>query len=123
MSLAVVVGVGVVALVFLLFANTIDKEKHKHIRNFLLLIIFPFLFLIPSTLVLEQTVCEPVVMNETVTGNFTSYSYGEHCFEQSNASRGFLRGMTIVIIVFATYFLLVLGADIIKALKDVTRKI
>ena len=58
MSLSVVVGVSAVIIVFMLFTQLIDKEKHSHIRNFLLIIIFPLLFIIPATLVLDQTVCD-----------------------------------------------------------------
>jgi hypothetical protein len=42
----------------------VDKEKHAHIRNFLLIISFPLLMIIPTSLILEQTNCE-IVLNYT----------------------------------------------------------
>lgn len=73
MSLAVVIGVAVVVGTFLLFASMIDRQKHIHLRNFLLIIAFPFLFLIPASLVLEQTNCDLVLTN---TSEY--YRYGDN---------------------------------------------
>ena len=117
-----VVGVGIVVLVFLLFTKFIDGEKHTHLRNFLIILVFPFLFLIPASLTLDQTVCEVVVVNETTVGNTTTYEHDDHCYYKANGSSGFLKAYVTILIVFMTYVLIMFGADIIKGFRNLVRK-
>lgn len=153
MGLALVFGVGITVIVFMLFTRLINGEKHEHIKNFLLIIIFPLLFLIPASLVLDQTVCE-VVLNSTYNtyqygNNFTGYhwdydtgtapdgpqtdayvfhinttnTYDNYCYDKANGSQGFLRAYVIILIVVMTYIFIVFFTDILKALKNIVRKV
>lgn len=78
--MGVVIGVGVTIALIMLFTAMVDREKHAVIRNFLLVISIPFLFVIPSSLVLDQEICE-VVLNDTAT----YYRYGSN-FSYPNGS-------------------------------------
>ena len=82
MVLGVTIGVGITVFLLMFFTSIIDKEKHKHIRTFFLLISLPLLFLIPSSLVLEKEICEVVPINETLYyeygNNFTDYHWEDY---------------------------------------------
>ena len=121
MSLALVIGVGVVVMVFMLFSFLVDKERHAHIRNFLLIISFPLLFLIPASLVLEQTNCEKMINQTITTGNITTYTYGEVCITNHNGSMGLLKAMGVILFIFIAYVFIRYFGDIIKVLTDVVR--
>jgi len=75
----VVIGVGITVFLLMFFSTIVDKEKHKHIRTFFLLVSLPLLFLIPASLSLDKEVCE-VVLNDTQEvyiygNNFTDYHW------------------------------------------------
>jgi hypothetical protein len=153
MGLSVVVGVGVIAFFFLAFAGLVDREKHKHIRNFLLIISFPLLMIIPGSLSLEQTVCE-LKLNTTYEtyqygNNFTGYHwdydtgtapdgpqtdaylfhknitnyYGQYCYTVSNGSRALFTSYALMLLVFVVYVFLLFFKEIIDAFNNLRKKV
>jgi len=151
--LGVTIGVGIVVFLLMFFSSIIDKEKHKHIRTFFLMICLPLLFLIPASLVLESNVCEVVVVNEStyyVYGdNFTDYHwdytfsptpqnpldaaylfheeksfvYDTYCYDKADGSRTFIIVFSIILVVFMIYITIMLFSDIIALLKDLIKKV
>jgi len=152
-SLAVIVGVGILVFLLMYFTSIIDREKHKHIRTFFLMISLPLLFLIPASLILDQEVCEIVLSNDSeifVYGNYfddyhwdgynitapsqtdkeaflfhtdKTYSYETFCYEKRNGSAAFFKAFAIILVVFMIYIGFIFFADIIGWLKKIMKKV
>jgi hypothetical protein len=122
MSLSVVIGVGIVVGLLMLLSSIVDKKKHQYLRNFLLVISPALLFISPASVSLDQTVCDTVVINETITGNVTTYEHGEHCFEKLNGSRAFIMSYGVILTLYMLYIGLLFFGDVLKWFKDVVRK-
>jgi hypothetical protein len=120
--ISVVIGVGIIIFFLLAFSKIVDTTKHKHLRNLFLIMSFPLLFLIPTTLVLEQNICEPVVNSTAVAGNTTTYTYTDYCYEQSNGSGVLLRVTGVLVAIYFMYLIIWYGGEVIKSIKDVVRK-
>jgi len=122
MSVSMVLGVGVVAGLLILFSYILG-EKHKILRHFLLMVVLPLLFLIPASLTMEQEVCQPVVANETVSGNYTSYEYQNYCYDDSNGSEAFIYAYGTILVLFMIYAGIMFFGDVLKWFRNIVKKI
>ena len=153
LGLGVTIGVSVVVFLLMFFSTIVDREKHKHIRTFFLMICLPLLFLIPASLVLESTTCE-VVLNSSediyVYGNYfddyhwygynitapsqldkeaflfhvdTENTYTEYCYHKEDGSRTFIIAFSVILVVFMIYIAILFFADIIAFFKDLINKV
>ena len=123
MGSMVVIGVGITVFLLMFFSTIVDKEKHKHIRTFFLLVSLPLLFLIPASLTLDKEVCEVVLDNSTVVSNTTSYDYSTYCYSNEDGSKTFIRAFSIILVVFMIYIAFIFFADIIAWLRSIIKKV
>lgn len=114
MSLAIVVGTGILSFLFLYFAFKLEK---KHFILQLTAVVFSviLMFLVSKAALDAQTSCEPILQNQTVTGNMTSFTYTTFCSE-TNANTGLYSFRTIA--TFMTIFFIYIFLYIIWETVD-----
>lgn len=102
MSLSLVIGIGILAFLFLYFAFQLN-EQHFLLK---LLLIFFFCFsiiLIPKSIINDT--CTIEVQNATVTGSRTDYEYNTFCDSTVTGSeRSFLKIPLWFFRIFVIYF-------------------
>jgi ABC-type uncharacterized transport system permease subunit len=107
MSLTLVVGVGVIAALFLVIAFKLDEE-HGILRLAFIMFAMGLLFLIPSSVVQEGNVCEQLVSSSTVTGDTTTYNYTTSCYLKANGSVAFVKAVKYPYWLFIAYLVVYL---------------
>jgi hypothetical protein len=123
MSLAVTIGVGIIALVLLAYSSLISSEKHGVLKNFIMMIILPLLLIIPASLMLEQQDCTTQVTNTTVTGNTTAYAYGDVCYSHNNGSTMLLKVYSVILILMMFYIIIKYVGELLTGLTKLVKKV
>lgn len=100
--LSLVVGLGIVAFLFLYFAFNLDNDHF--LLKLLLIFFFAFtILLIPHATIQDD--CEMKMVNETVSGNLTTYDYARTCDTTDSTSKTrFLWIVMSFVMLFVLYF-------------------
>jgi hypothetical protein len=116
--LASVFGMSIVVAVFIVFFfsykndRSVKKNDWEGLAKSLVPLLLLFfitsgVYLISKASIDSNTVCEPVISNQTVSGSTTTYEYESYCIEQNNQSAGTLfKGMNILLyIIYSMIFI------------------
>lgn len=117
MVLEYVFGAGILAFLFLYFAFKLDK-KHFILQITLLLFSVILMLLVAKGAMDGKVQCDNMLMNQTVTGNTTTYQYDKVCYtEIANTGLYSFRTMGI----FATLFYLYVLFYIVLEVYDIRK--
>jgi hypothetical protein len=150
MSLAFIVGVAVISAVFLTIAFKLDQE-HGLLRFAFILFAMGLMFLIPASLVHDDTTCDTVIISEEslyVYGNNftgyhwdydtgtapdgpqvgaylfhknTTYDYGEHCYNVTSSAVSFVKAVKYPYWLFIAYLVVYLFYKAALALGNASK--
>lgn len=117
-EIAFIVGIGLVGLLLMYFANSL-KEEHKLLKLFIHLMVITFLILVPKVMIDNNDYCE-ILANETITqDNVTTFDYTRVCFNNPNSTTtAFFKGMNWILISFALYIFIYLTYIIFTKLSE-----
>jgi len=104
MAIELIIGIGICAFLLLFFAFKWDKQEHVILHLLTSFFFLILLFLIPTVIISDPADCEIVVMNETILGNVTTFSYGSYCATvTSNTHTIFYKVILWFLKLFCTY--------------------
>jgi len=105
-SLSLVLGLGIVAFLFLYFAFKLD-EDHFLLKLFLIFFFLISILLMPNAIINDN--CQLMKANETILGNVTTFEYSSVCDDSASKTKtGFLKVVLWFFRIFVTYFSLYL---------------
>lgn len=109
MGLETVIGLGVVAFLFLYFAFHLSKDESGNETHFLLKLILLFFFimtliLIPKAALDSNDICTTEIKNITTSAPTETYNYQTVCIENSSQTpSSFVKLVVWFVRVFVTY--------------------
>jgi len=106
-SLTLVLGVGIIASLFLVIAFKLDEE-HGLLRFAFILFSLGLLFIIPAAVTHDSRVCEVVLTESVVDGNTTTNTYNTFCFDKTTGSLSFVKAVKYPYYLFVAYLLVYL---------------
>lgn len=110
-GLILVFGIGIVSLLVLYLAFSLDKE-HFFFKLLLLFFLFPLLTLIGKVAIDYDDYCEIMISGTNVSGNYTSYDYDNYCFDTpGNTSNSFFKSLTWLMRFFYVYAFMYFNYD------------
>lgn len=109
MAVDVVIGVGIACFLLAYIAFQINRERKEFMVLAVILLVLSMLLmmLIPKHLIDDESRCEIVVANATVSGNDTLYQYTTACnLDGSNTRITFFKGWSRGITAMITFIML-----------------
>ncbi len=101
-----ILGVGAVSLLLLYIAFSLDSE-HIFLKFFLVVMVIYLAFLIPKATIDAQDYCDFVKVNETISGNTTTYGHDYRCVTNTNnTALTFFKTYTNILYFFGAYLLM-----------------
>lgn len=105
--LGVILGVGIIAAVFLFIAFKLDEE-HGILRFAFIMFSMGLLFLIPASVIHNENVCEVVLNDTEIVGNSTYYDYTTYCYEENGTGSSFVKAVKYPYWLFIAYLIVYL---------------
>ena len=117
MFLETIIATGIVSFCLLYFSFKIESD-HYLLKLLAVIIAFCLLIVAPATSNLAETHCESLVVNETVGGAVTSYTYDQVCHTvDSTANNAFLNvyvGFVVILFLYISTYVVFEAIDYIR---------
>lgn len=113
-----VLGIASVCAILSYVAFSLDLKKHWLLQIIILVFVVTLSSVVIPTVTLDyEQVCEPVVANQTVLFNTTTFQYEDHCYDRTNVPSVFAKaGYWFIRVFFVYYFFWMLWEMFIKNL-------
>lgn len=85
MTLGSIIGLGIIAFLFLYITFNLE-DKHQVVKGLALFFALFSMLLVAKSMIDNTRECDLFEINNTVTGNTTTYNYDTRCYDNTDAT-------------------------------------